>query len=157
MVVITPWMIAGQLLGITAYSIAWLRGGHPERFAAGVLLFGYLISSITFRWKIGGFHVVSLLEEIVLMSVFVWLALRSKRWWPTLTAASLVLVVMANLAPLMNPALSGRAVASAQIGLWFLVDLTVLLSVIERWLTGERAVSPRRWEEARGRRRARVG
>lgn len=151
MVVITPWMVAGQLLGMLAYTVAWLRGGHPERFAAAVFLYGNLISSITFRWKIGGYHVASVIQEVVLMLIFVALALRSRRWWPFMTAATLVLVVLVNLVPLMNPALSGRPVASAQVGLWFLIDLTVLIGVFERWLTGERAVSPRRFGEARDR------
>lgn len=151
-VLITPWMFAGQVLGMAAQGVAWFRGGHAERFAAGVLLFGNLVSSITFRWKIGGVYVASILQEVVVMAIFVALAQRSNRWWPFMAAALMVLVVLANAAPLLSPGLSNRDVSSAQIGLWFFIDATLLLSVIERWLAGERPVSAMRWEAVGARR-----
>jgi hypothetical protein len=149
-------MIAGQVLGMAAYSVAWLRGGHPERFAATVLLLGYVLSSATFRWKIGGFHLASVVEEIAMMLAFGWLSVRSTRWWPFMTTASLALIVLVNGAPLMDLALSSRDVASAKIGLWFLVDLTVLAGVGERCLAGEGSVSGTQFRAALARRRLRT-
>lgn len=138
---------------MTAYGAAWLRGGHPERFAAGVMLAMLVISSMTFRWTVGGFHLASMLEEIALVLIFGWLSVRSTRWWPLMTTAGLVLVLLVNGAPLIEPSLSSRDIASAQIGLWFLVDLTLLAGVFERWLAGERPVSEIRFEVVRARRR----
>jgi len=144
-------MIAGQFLGMAAYSIAWLRGGHPERFAVTVMLLALILSSITFRWTVGGFHLASMLEEIALMLIFGWLSVRSTRWWPFMTTAGLVLIVLVNGAPLLDSSLSSRDIASAQIGLWFLVDLTLLAGVVERWLAGERPVTETQFEIVRAR------
>lgn len=74
----------------------------------------------------------------VITLVFIGIALRSDRWWPFVTAASLMLFMMVYALEWLNQGLSRYAVVSAQLGLWIFVYLTPLAGVAERWLAGER-------------------
>lgn len=130
-----------HFLGLTAYVVGWLKGGHPERFGATALLIAYALSSITYRWRIGDFYWASAAEDLTLMLIMGWLALRSPRWWPFVVAAALALIMTIHGLTILNPALSSYAAASAHVGLWIVIDTALLFGVLERWLAGERAVS----------------
>jgi len=138
-------MMAGQFVGMTAYSVAWLRGGHTERFAAGVLSFELLLSWLTHRWRIGDVYVAASVQIIVVVLIFGWLSVRSPRWWPIVAMAALVLVLLLRGMALVDPNLAQIQVGSAMVGLWYLIDLTLLAGVFERWLAGEAPVGPSRW------------
>lgn len=131
-----------HFLGLAAYVVGWLKGGHPERFGVTVLLASYALSSVTFRWRIGDFYWASAVEDLTLLLIMGWLALRSARWWPFVAAAALALIMVVHgLTVLTGGALSAYAAASAHIGLWIVIDTALLFGVLERWLAGERAVS----------------
>lgn len=138
-------MLAGQVIGMTAYSVAWLKGGHPERFGAGVLLVELSLSWLTYRWHISGFYLAASVQIAVLVLIFGWLSLRSYRWWPILVTACLVLVLLLRSLSLMDSSLTQVQVGSAMVGLWYLIDLTLLAGVFERWLAGEAPVGRTRW------------
>lgn len=130
-----------HFLGLAAYVVAWLKGGHPERFGVAALLINYALSSLTFRWRIGDFYWASAVEDLVLLSLMGWLALRSARWWPIIVAAALALTMVVHGLTILAPLLSSYAAASAHIGLWMVIDTALLFGVLERWLAGEGAVS----------------
>lgn len=142
-------MLAGQVLGLTAYSVAWLRGGHTERFAAGVLFLEFLLSWMTYRWRIGGLYLAASVEIAVVVLIFGWMSIRSDRWWPTVTTAALLLVLLLRGVAIVNPDLAHMDVSSAMVGLWYLIDFTLLAGVFERWLAGEAPVGPARWRALR--------
>ncbi|RZJ03964.1 MAG: hypothetical protein EON89_09645 [Brevundimonas sp.] len=123
-----------------------MKGGHPERFGVGVLLFDYLTSSLIYRsWT----HLFPLqvAQDVLMLVVFILLAVRGVRWWPAVTVGALALIVTVHLLTVMAP-IGRDAVLSARMGLWFLVYATLLAGVMERWLAGERPVSEaRRWRE----------
>ena len=133
--------MASHLLGLLAYTVGWLKGGHAERFGVTMLMVSYALSSVTYRWRIGDFYWASAAEDLALMLIMGWLAFRSARWWPFLVTAALALILMVHGLTILAPALSTYAAASAHIGLWIVIDTALLFGVLERWLAGEPAVS----------------
>lgn len=138
-----------HVLTLIGYPVCWLKGGHPERFGVVVLLLSYLVSSQTYLWRIDNFYFGSAAADLVLLVIFGWMALTADRWWPLAVTAGLTLCMMVHLLTIISPDLSRYAATSAQIGLWILIDLTLLAGVVERWLAGERSVSSMaRWRRA---------
>lgn len=78
-------------------------------------------------------------EDVLLLTVFGWLALRGGRWWPLFVAASFVLMGMVHLLSGLS-AMSRYDALSARLGLWILIYVTVLAGIGERWLAGEEPV-----------------
>ena len=145
---LTIWNFVGIWFGMGAYAVAWTWGGRPERFAAGVLLFYCLLSSMTHTWEVGGFHVASFLENCIRLLIFGWLCLRSDRWWPFVLTGAIALGVLVDVLALLDPALSEIEAMSAQVGLGYLIDLTLLLSPLERRLAGDAPAGPAAWASA---------
>lgn len=137
----TAFFVVANLVAVAAFVAGWTRGGHPERFAVGVLLFDYLTSSLIYRsWT----HLFALqvAQDLVLLTIFGWLALRGVRWWPVVTAGALALIVVVHFLTAVTP-IGRDAVLSARMGLWILIYTTLVAGVGERWLAGERPVSER--------------
>ena len=147
-VLLTPWQVAGYAFALAVYTIAWARGGRPERFAAGVLIVDFMVTSLTFSWTIDGVHLPALLQDCVRLLIFVWLCFQSNRWWPFVVATANGQMIFVHVAQLLNPAVTQYAVASAHVGLLYLIDLTLLFGVLERWLAGEPPASPAAWRKA---------
>jgi hypothetical protein len=89
-----------------------------------------------------GAHTLVAVSESVVMLIFAWMAFRSGRWWIFAALAALVLCALVFVLDWVNPDLPRIAALSAQIGLWLLVYVSLLASVLERWLAGAQAVSP---------------
>lgn len=92
---------------------------------------------------IGGVQAVDIMSEVSATLVFIWLAMKSRRWWPLVAAPSLILCVMVHFLEWVVPELSTYAAQSAQLGLWIIVYLALFAGVGERWLAGEPIVSDR--------------
>ncbi|HYD28288.1 hypothetical protein [Brevundimonas sp.] len=145
---LTSWQVGGLVLGLIAYAIAWIWGGRPERLAAGVLLFTCLLSSLTFGWEVGGFYWFAMAQDCVRLLIFGWLCLRFDRWWSFVITAALGQMLFVYAAQLLIPAVTQYAVASAHVGLGYLIDLALLLGVSERWLAGEEPARLAAWKAA---------
>lgn len=144
----TPWQFGGIAFGLVAYAVAWVWGGRPERLAAGILLSYCLLSPMTYKWHVDGVYQISIAEDITRLLIFGWMCLRADRWWPFVITAAIALMVLVYVIQLLNPAVTQYAAASAQIGLGYVVDLTLLLSVFERRLAGEPPAGPAAWAAA---------
>ncbi|MDQ7813907.1 MAG: hypothetical protein RDU12_14470 [Brevundimonas sp.] len=144
----TPWQTCGIAFGFLAYAVAWVWGGRLERFGAGVLLFSCLLAFLTYQWEVGGHYPVAMALDSVRLLVFGWLCFRLDRWWPFVVTAAIGLMVMGYVLRLLDPTFSHLAMASAHIGLGYLIDLALLLGVFERWLAGEPAAGPAAWAKA---------
>lgn len=140
-------------LGLMAYAVAWAWGGRPERFGTGVLVLSTMLSVITYTWEVDGFYPAGMAQDCARFLIFGWLCLRADRWWLLVNTAAQVLLILAWALRLMDPGFSQLALASAGVGLGYLIDLSVLLGVWERWLAGERAEGPAAWAAAASRRR----
>lgn len=143
-------MWASFWLGVVAYAVAWTWGGRVERFAAGVMLVQCVIMTMNFilTWEIGGFYLTGKIANWIVLLIMGWLCLRSDRWWPLLMTATVALKAFADLVGLFDPGISDFGVASAKIGIGYLIDLTLLLSVCERRLAGEEPAGRAAWARA---------
>jgi len=121
--------------------VAWFRGGHPERFAAGLLVVGYVMSMLSQPFRIADVVVGDAAADLVLTLIFGWMALNGDRWWPFAMTACLFLTLLVHLCVAVVPGLDHRADISARIGLGILAVSCLFLGVAERWLAGERPAS----------------
>ena len=145
----TAWQIGETWLFIVVCTVAWSQGGRPERLATGLLLLDQLISmSVTFDWRIEHSYPVAVVKACVLLVFFGWLGARVNRWWPIAMIAVHSLILATYALGLADPNLSHFAAASARVGLLYLLDLTLLFGVLERWLAGEPPASPAAWRKA---------
>jgi hypothetical protein len=129
------------VLAHLSITVGWLKGGHPERFGAAVLLLDYLASSLAEQWRIRDPYMYSLTQDLVVMVVFGWLALRADRWWPIGVTASLALTILVRILGMSSPDMSMSAMISAILGFWLFLYTVMLAGVVERRLAGEAAVS----------------
>lgn len=145
----TVWQLAGTWFALIVYAIAWFRGGPPERFGAAVLILDESVSLVLVRWGFSGsvYPNAMVIECVWLLFIGV-LAFRSGRWWPLVMTAALCLIVLTYLLKLTDTSLSLYAAMSAHVGLDYLIDLTLLLGVVERWLAGKPAAGPAAWARA---------
>jgi hypothetical protein len=123
-----------------AFTVGWLKGGHPERFGVAVLLFHALTEPFYRDWRIGDADIGIAAGQTVLLLIFGGLAFRSARWWPLAVTASLVLILLVHLLTVATP-VSFYAAVSARVGLWLLLFVILLAGISERWLAGEAPVS----------------
>jgi hypothetical protein len=137
---VTPWYVALLILGLVAFAVALWKGGRIERQAVAVLSVNYVLTIGIDRLKVP--HDVALVAGLdgVTALVFLWLALRYQRWWLLAATAGLVLCTLTWVIGLLHPGIGFVAVASAEIGEWAFVYLTLLAGVCERWLAGETPV-----------------
>lgn len=129
------------------FALAWLKGGHTERFGATVLIIAWIVSSAP-PVMIGRLHADHAVEDALLMVIFGWMALKGDRWWPLAMTVTMVLTVLVHVSMVVAPGLDHRADIAARLGLGVLTSLSLLIGVFERWLAGEPPVS----ESARWRR-----
>lgn len=144
----TVWQIVGFVFGLQVYAIAWVLGGRAERLGAVVLLIACMTGAIIVRWQIAGLHLPMLAMDIIRLTIFGWLCLKADRWWPLAATAAMALMVMVQGARVLDPTITQYAVASAAVGLGYLIDLALLLGVLERWLAGEPPAGRAAWAKA---------
>lgn len=144
----TIWGVVGIWLGVAAYAVAWLQGGRPERFAAAVMLCVVATMSFAHGWESDKHFLVRMILDCVRLLVFGRLFLRSNRWWPSVMTAVMGLMIVADVVRLLSPDISYAGVVSAKVGLGYLVSLTLLFGVYERWLAGEAPASRAAWTRA---------
>ncbi len=134
--------MASLILLWVSLAFGWFRGGHTERFAVAVLFCDHVLTRLT--TGMAGAHELVATSETVLAAIFAWMAIKSDRWWTLVASAALMLCVGVFILEWTNPALPRDAFISARIGLWFVIPLSLLGGVVERWMAGETAVSAAR-------------
>jgi len=120
---------------------AWLKGGHPERLAAGVTVIAFAVSFYTHTLRVGDFYAGDAVVDLLLTGFFIWMAVTCERWWPLFMAAIMGLTMVVYIAAIVVPDVGPYAVISARIGLGILSALTLLAGAGERWLAGEAPTS----------------
>ena len=136
---ISPFQIFYYSFSLLVFALAWLKGGHAERFGVTVLIIAWIVSFAP-PFMIGRLHADHAVEDVLLMLVFGWLALKGDRWWPLVMTAAMALTVLVHVSMVLVPDLDRRADVAARLGLGVLTSLSLLLGVFERWLAGERPV-----------------
>lgn len=109
---------------MTACALAVWRGGPNERLAAGGMLACWALSMVAYQrgldteWGI-------LAIDVVGLALFVWIALRSRRFWPLFVAGFQLLAVATHLAQGLDAGVSGWAYITAEIIWGYLVAFTI--------------------------------
>lgn len=120
----------------------WLKGGHPERLSAGLMILILPVSYILHPFRIGNVMVGDAAVDIGMLLFFGWLGLTRERWWFLVMTGVMVLTVLVHVSMFLLPRLEVYSDLSARVGLGLLGALTMLAGAGERWLAGERARSP---------------
>lgn len=137
----TPFQVVYLYFSLMVLALAWIKGGHAERFGVMVIILAYVAALVATPWRIDDFRVGEAATDVVVTLIFAWMALSRERWWPFAATASMVLALMVHLAMVLVPHLDERADVSARAGLGFLLILSLMAGVAERWLSGEAPVS----------------
>ena len=105
--------------------LAVWRGRDDERLAAGGNLASWAIGVVVF--KIGSQHTQwsIMVTDLALLSLYLWIALRSRRFWPLFAAAFTFLMLVTHLAMTVDPDVGGWAYMTAQIFWSYLVLLAI--------------------------------
>lgn len=144
----TIWQTGGIWLGLMVYAVAWIGGGRPERFGAGVMLLTAMISSQSNAWEVAGYLPGFIVLAVADLAIFGWLCLRSDRWWPFVATTGFALIVLGYGLRLLDPTFRQDAMVSAKIGLLYVIDLSLLFGVWERRLSGEPPAARAAWAAA---------
>lgn len=146
----TPFSIFLLVLSLFVFLAAWLKGGHAERTGTAICILAYLASYAGRPLTLGDLHVGDAVSDFIVTGAFIWLALRSNRWWPFAATASMILMLVVHASMVLVPELTVRGDMAARMGLSVVLVLSLLAGVGERWLAGERPVSESaRWTRHR--------
>jgi len=106
-----PWTLA--TLGV--YALAMRRGGPDERICAHAVLIGWLLTKLAARYQGLEPELGVLVVDLGALAVFIWVGLRSARYWPLFAAGFHLLAVVTHLARLVDPTVGGWAYLTAGI------------------------------------------
>lgn len=97
--------------------VALRRGGRDERLSAGVMLAAWAMSMVLDRTGFREIEWGILAVDLAALAVFVWITLRSDRYWPIFAAAFHLLAIITHMARTIDPTVRGWAYLTAEI-LW---------------------------------------
>lgn len=89
--------------------LAVWRGRDDERLACAGLLAAWAISMVVFRAKSEDTQWSILVIDTCLFSLYAYIAMRSRRYWPLFLAGFGLLIVVTHLAHAFDPDISGWA------------------------------------------------
>ncbi len=95
---------------------AW-RGRDEERLAAAGELATWALTMVVFRSRSEDTQWAVVPIDVFLLALFIWIALRSRRYWPLFAAAFQLLAVGMHLARAFDAGISGWAYLTAML-LW---------------------------------------
>jgi len=124
------------LIASTTYAV-W-KGGRPERIGAVTLLAGAVISALVVGPVGTRFYHVEpgILEtDFAILGVFLWLSVRSTRFWPLWIASLLTAEVIVHLGTVVAPSVHWKAYmdATAMFG-WVAQPILIIAT----WRTSRR-------------------
>jgi len=102
---------------LTVCGIAMVRGGRYERLASGAMLAAWALTMVVYR---AGFRETEwgiLLVDLAALAAFVWIALKSSRYWPLLAAGFQLLAIVTHMARTVDHQVGAWAYLTAEI-LW---------------------------------------
>ena len=120
--------LIGLTVTILVCGYALIRGGPDERVTGAVLLVAYLAAPFLqnrIDWQAPQYGLM--VSDALLAGYFVWLALRSDRYWPIWAAGFQLLTLFAWLAFLLEPGVRALMIVFNLIG--YLILGTLLVGV----------------------------
>ena len=108
-----------------AYSL--YRGGRSEKIAAVAFCLTFLANTLSYQSAWHHMHVLPILLDMLLVSLLLWIALRSDRWWPLAAVAFQLVAALARLAPVLDLGTRSLAAYVGVIG-WDYMTLAALVA-----------------------------
>lgn len=133
----TPFVLIYLAASLAALTVAWLKGGHPERLGVVFWLVAWLLAVPLNDIRLGELRWAVAIVDIASFAAFLWLALRHERWWPLGLSACMILMIGVHVSVVLIPEITALGEASAQLGLGMLAVLMLAAGAFERWLAGE--------------------
>lgn len=121
--------VAFLILLIASSLYAAMRGGRPEQIGAATLFGGAWASVFAADPTRAHFRQLEtgiLIIDMVLLAIFLWLAIRSTRFWPIWVAALLQAEVFIHVGQIVVPAAGWKAYMNA-LAVWGWVTQIVLI------------------------------
>lgn len=107
------WVWPTALMAVCALAL-W-RGRDDERLAAAGMLANWSLSRILFKNHSNDLQAGVFAVDVVLLGLYLWLALRSRRYWPLFGAGFWLLAIITHVGRLVDPRMSGWAYLTAEI------------------------------------------
>ena len=126
---------------LSVVALAWVRGREDERFAALTCLVGTVLTNLvgqSLATRFLAFDLSSFLVDVGVLLAFLFIALRSTRFWPIWVAGLQLTATTVHLLKLINPDLLSF-VFGAALAFWSYPILIVIAlgawrtDAIERW------------------------
>ncbi|RAK67324.1 hypothetical protein [Phenylobacterium kunshanense] len=110
---------------MTVCAIAVWRGRDEERLAAAAELATWALTLVVFRARSDDTQWAVLIIDFSLLAVLLWIALRSRRYWPLFATGFQLLAVVTHLAHALDSTVSGWAYLTAALVFNYLTLLVV--------------------------------
>jgi hypothetical protein len=140
-------LFGALLLATCLYAAA--RGGWPERIAAATLLFGAALTVVIappFETRFSSVEPAIFLVDALLLGMFLWLSIRSTRFWPLWIAGILGAETLIHIMRATVPAVVPIAYMDAQ-ALWgWLVQVILLVGTRRHQLRLDREGADAPWK-----------
>jgi hypothetical protein len=114
-----PWIWPSALMAVCAIAV-W-RGRDEERLAAAGLLANWALSLMVFKSRSEDTQWAVFLLDAGFWSILLWIAFRTRRFWPLFAAGFQLLVIVTHLGHAIDPAVSGWAYLTAQLVFSYLI------------------------------------
>ena len=105
--------------------LALWRGRDDERLAAAAYLANWAITLVVFKSRSFDTQWYVMALDVALLALYVWLAMRSGRFWPLFAAAFILLIVVTHLAHAVDGTVSGWAYITATL-IWSYLALIAI-------------------------------
>jgi hypothetical protein len=118
--------------------LAIWRGRDYERLAAAAVLADWALSMMVFKSRSEDTQWAVLLVDFSQFAVLIWIALRSRRFWPLFMGGFALLQILTHLAHAMGTGVTGWAYLTATRAWSYLILLTIAYGA---WTAPRHAVS----------------
>ena len=123
----------GIAFGWAVAICAMWKGGWSERVAAAAFLIAWVATSLArdHRWigpQWGGFVI-----DILFLAALLFVAFRSRRYWPLFAAGFQLLAVLTHLARIIDPNVHNWAYITAGVIWTYLTLFSIALGTYNRW------------------------
>lgn len=105
--------------------LAVWRGRDEERLAAGAYLADWALTLVVFKDRSTDTQWGVLVIDTILLGIYLWLALRSRRFWPLFAAGFQLLAIVTHLAMTLDRTVSGWAYLTAELVWSYLVLIAI--------------------------------
>lgn len=117
-----------RILLVLVALYAFLRGRRDEKQAVVILLLGVIATELVLpppQERFDTIEIELLLVDLAVLGGFVWVALRSSRFWPLWVAGLQLTTILGHLLKVANESLFAKAYAASLV-FWFYPMLLIL-------------------------------